>query len=230
MAQLPLLTNVQAAELVHLRAPQPIHFPEEAEGPESKRHLLLRTFLFRLLRFALGSEHSVGSDQFVYWNARDPRRCLAPDVFLKRGVPDSWTGSWKTWQQGGVPELAVEIVGPNEGDGVDWDEKLARYHELGVHELVRFDPEEPEGQRVRVWDRLQEGDFVERRVEDDKTPCIVLGLHWTICPVEGQPAGLRLIDHEGHMLQTPEEAADARTAAAEARVRELEAELARRSR
>jgi Uma2 family endonuclease len=224
MAQLRFPRNGRpGAELVYLRPPQPIHFPEAAEEPESKRHLVLRTFLFRLLQFALGPDHSVGSDQFVYWNARDPRRCLAPDLFVKRDVPDApWTGSWKIWEQGGVPELAVEIISPHEGDGVDWDEKLERYHELGVPELVRFDPEAPEGHRLRTWDRVDE-DLVERRVEGDSTPCRVLGLNWTICPVAGQPVGLRLVDDDGRWLETAEEAP-------EARIRELEAELARRSR
>ncbi len=230
MAQLRLPREVQGtmAKLLHVRAPQPLHFPEEAEVPEGKRHLLLRTFLFRLLRFALGPAHSVGSDQFVYWNASDPRRCLAPDVFFKRDVADTWTGSWKTWEQGGVPELAVEIVSPNEGDRIEWEEKLRRYHELGLHELVRFDPEAAEGQRLRVWDRMRE-DLVERRVEGDQSPCVALGLHWIVCPVEEQPAGLRLVDDAGQLLETQEEAEARARAAAEARVRELEAELARRS-
>src|SRR5271166_975229 len=117
------------ADVRHLRAPEPIVYPEEAEVPEGKRHLVLRTFLFRLLRFALGPEHHVGSDQFVYWNARDPRRCLSPDVFVRLRVPPSRAGSWKSWEHGGAPELAVEIISPNEGDGIAWDEKIARYHE-----------------------------------------------------------------------------------------------------
>jgi hypothetical protein len=117
-------------EIRHNRAPRPIVFPEEAQVPEGKRHLILRVFLFRLLGFALGPGHSVGSGQFVYWNGRDPRRCLAPDLFVKKGVVDSSFGSWKTWEQGGVPEMAVEIVSPNQGAGVPWNEKLARHHEL----------------------------------------------------------------------------------------------------
>jgi Uma2 family endonuclease len=138
MAQLrlPQATPSHAADVRHVRPPQPIHFPEEAEVPEGKPHLIIRMFLFRLLGFALGPEHSVGSDQFVYWNARDPRRCLSPDVFVKLGVRDSSFGSWKTWQHGGAPELAIEIISPNEGDGIPWDDKLTRYHELGVRELV----------------------------------------------------------------------------------------------
>jgi hypothetical protein len=204
-------------EVQHLRAPQPIHYPEEAEVPEGKTHLILRMFLFALLRFALGGDHSVGSDQFVYWNARDPRRCLSPDVFVKLGVPDSSFGTWKAWERGGPPELAVEIVSPNEGDGVGWEEKLARYHELGVKELLRFDPEQAEGRRVRAWDRIHD-DLVERQVTGDRTPCITLGLTWIICSVEGEPVGLRLADDAGQLLETREER----------RVRELEEQLARR--
>jgi Uma2 family endonuclease len=221
-------------ELRYVRAPDPIHFPEEAEVPEGKRHLILRTFLFRLLRFALGPDHSVGSDQFVYWNARDPRRALSPDVFVKLDVPDAWFGTWKTWERKGPPDLAVEIISPNEGDGVAWEEKLARYHELGVKELVRFDPEAPEGRRLRAWDRVRE-DLVERQLGGDRTPCLMLGLNWVVAMVEGEHAGLRLADDEGRLLEAPEEAdtrrrleAEGRADAAEARVRELEAELARR--
>ena len=227
MAQLSFPRASDADDGVrYLRAPRPIEFPEEGDVPEGKRHLVVRTFLFRLLRFALGPAHSVGSDQFVYWNAADPRRCLSPDVFVKWNVADSAFGSWKTWEHGGAPELAVEVVSPNEGDAVPWQEKLARYHELGVRELVRFDPDGPEGHRLRVWDRLSD-DLVEREIADDRSPCRTLGLIWRVMPVESEPAGLRLVDDGGRLLEVPEEAEARGRAAAEARVRELEAELAR---
>ncbi len=213
-------------ELRYLRSPEPIHFPEEAEVPEGKRHLALRTFLYRVLQFALGPAHSVGSDQFVYWNARDARQTLSPDVFVKMGVPDTSFGSWKTWTQGGAPELAVEIISPNEGDGVAWDDKLTRYHELGVQELVRFDPEAPAGARLRVWDRVRE-DLVERLVGEDRAACLTLGLNWTVCPVAGEPVGLRLVDDAGLLLPVPEEAEATARTEAEARVRELEEQLRR---
>jgi Uma2 family endonuclease len=244
-------------EVRYVRAPEPLVFPEEEEVTEGYAHLIVRTFLFQLLQFALGPEHSVGSDQFVYWNASSTHRRLSPDVFVRLGVPQTPFGSWKTWEQGGVPELAVEIVSPNEGDGVTWQEKFARYHELGVRELVRFDPQEPEGRRLRVWDRVQ-GDLVERVIGEDRTPCLTLGLAWAVRRIPAHPGevvGLRLVDDEGRLLETREEKeararaeadarardeaqaradADARAraeaearGAAEARVRELEAELAR---
>lgn len=213
-----------------MRSREPIRFPEHEEVRESYLHLVVRAFLFQLLSFALGPEHSVGSDQFVYWNAADPKRKLAPDVFVRLGVPQTPFGSWKTWEQRGAPDLAVEIVSPGEGDGTPWDEKLARYHEVGIKELVRFDPEEPPGRRLRAWDRVRE-DLVERVISEDKTPCLTLGLAWTVRMIpsrSGEVIGLRLADEQGRLLETREEKEASARAAAEARVRELEEELRRR--
>ncbi|MCL2448103.1 MAG: Uma2 family endonuclease [Polyangiaceae bacterium] len=222
--------------LRYVRAPEPLVFPAEEEVPEGYVHLVVRTFLFELLGFALGPEHSVGSDQLVYWNASNPKRKLAPDVFVRLGTPQREFPSWKVWEQGGVPQLAVEIISPDEGDGVSWEEKLARYHELGMQELVRFDPEEAEGHRLRAWDRVRE-DLVERVVAGDRTPCLTLGLNWTVRAIaarSGNVLGLRLIDDAGRLLETRQEVdarrraeADARAQSAEARIEELEAELAR---
>ena len=105
---------------------------------------------------------------------------------------------------------------------------------------MRFDPERPEGKRLRVWDRVRE-DLVERQIGGDRTPCLTLGLNWVVCPVQDEPVGLRLIDDSGRFLEVPEEAAEraraaeasARTEAetradlAESRVRELEEQLRR---
>ena len=241
MAQLRFpLTDRPLPTLRYVRAPSPIDFPEAEEVPEGYAHLIVRTFLFQLLRFALGAAHTVGSDQFLYWLATDNQRKLAPDVFVRLDRPQTSFGSWKTWENGGAPDLAVEIVSPHEGDGVPWAEKLARYHEVGVKELVRFDPEEPEGRRLRAWDRVR-GDLVERVIGGDRTPCLALGLNWIVCPIDDAPVGLRLADDEGRLLETAIEASnrarveeararaeEARARAeAETRVRELEEELRR---
>jgi hypothetical protein len=200
----------------------PIHFPEEQEMPEGYAP---RTAGVSVSLAPLRVGRRVGSDQFVYWLANEPARKLAPDVFVRVGTPQTSFGSWKTWEQGGAADLAVEIICPNEGDGTAWDDKLTRYHELGVKELVRFDPEAAEGQRLRVWDRVSE-DLVERQVSGDHAPCLTLGLVWTVCPVEEQPAGLCLVDPADRLLEVPEEAQARARSDAEARVRELEAELA----
>jgi Uma2 family endonuclease len=219
MAQLRFPRAQPLPALRYVRAPEPLEFPEGELMPESRLHLVVRTFLFRVLRFALGPAHRVGSDQFLYWNAADPKRCLAPDAIVRLNVPDASFKTWKTWEGGGVPDLAVEIV--SDSDRRTWTEKLADYREVGIKEVVRFDPAAPEGRRLRVWDRVRE-DLVERVIGEDRTPCLVLGLNWIVCPVEDEPIGLRLIDDEGRFLEVPEEA-EARARAEEARARAEEA-------
>jgi hypothetical protein len=201
--------------LRHKRAPSPIHFPAEAEMPETKRHLKLRTLLFAVLETFAGRA-SVGSEQFVYWSATDPTKCVAPDAFLRLGTPDTDFDIWKTWERG-APELAVEIVSSSDASDRAVDEKVRRYHEMGVCELVRFDPDAVVGDRVRVWDRV-DGDLVERVVEGDRTPCATLHLWWAVVPGAGYPAALRLArDAEGEDLVLTSD---------EARIKELEAKLA----
>lgn len=217
-------TQRKHPDVRYVRAPSPIHFPEEEEMPEGYAHLVVRTFLFQLLQFALGPAHAVGSDQFIYWIATDPKRSLSPDVFVRLDVPQTSFGSWKTWENGGAPDLAVEIISPNEGDGIAWDDKLARYHELGVRELLRFDPEAPEGRRLRAWDRV-EGDLVERERTGDRTPCLALGLVWVVRPVADQAVGLRLADEAGTLIDNRAEA-EAKRAEAEAKCAEAEAKRA----
>ena len=83
-----------------------------------------------------------------------------------------------------APSVAAST---GDSEGLAWDEKVARYAELGVTELLRFDPESPEGERMRAWDRIDE-DLVEREVESDCTPCVPLGWTWVVRPVDA--AGL----------------------------------------
>lgn len=198
-------------------APSAIHFPEEATVPEHKRHLDLRTLLYLVLGTLTG-EHTVGSEQFVYWDPKNAKRCVSPDAFVLLGVPDTVFGSWKTWERG-VPDVAVEIVSASDSGEKTWAEKLQDYRDLGVKHLVRFDPDAREGQRLRIWERGG-GDLVERELEDDRGACEELGMHWVVVPAGRYPAALRLAwDPEGHdLVLTPEEV-EARARRAEARAR-----------
>ena len=65
----------------------PLVFPVEETVTEGDNHLELRLLLRSCLKLELGDRATVGSDQFVYWNASDPKRCLSPDVFVCLGRP-----------------------------------------------------------------------------------------------------------------------------------------------
>ena len=242
-------------------------FPSEEKVSESPEHRHLRFVLADSLELELKvpGRANVGSNEFVYWNARDPRRCLSPDVFVRRGpmVPTS-RKSWKTWQHGGVPDLAVEITSQSDTPRHTWEEKLERYAELGVPELVRFSIEAPPEARLQVWDRIDEN-LLEREVRAHAEWCESLGLWWVVLPDPDTGVALRLArdpagqdvlpTREEHERRAKEDALRAQEQAlrgqeeerrakeqalrgqeeerrareaAEARIRELEAELLRR--
>ena len=190
-----------------MTAPKPLAFPSE-EPPEehvseTKRHLEARTALYLLLKDALPGA-AIGSDQFVYSDASDPRKCLSPDAFVKLGAALPSFDSWKVWERG-APDLAVEIVSASDRSDADWAVKLDRYQASGIGEVVRFDPEDG-AQPLRVWDRV-DGDLIERAPESqDRYECEALRLWWTIVPSAYGPM-LRLArDREGKdLLPTPSE-------------------------
>lgn len=128
------------------------------------------------------------------------------------------------------PHLAIEVISDHDARDRHWERKLAAYQRSGIRELARFDPEAGENP-LSLWDRV-EGDLVEREVSKHELELSdVLGAYWIVEPAREVGWMLRLSrDSAGsERLLTDDEArrveAEARRAA-EARVRELEAELA----
>ena len=218
----------------YLRAPRPLHFPEHEQVPETKLHLELRTLLWHFLKYAFASSALIGCDQFVYWDAANPRLSLAPDAFVRLGGPDELFGSWKVWERG-APHVAIEIISSHDSRDRNWTAKLHAYRQLGVQELVRFDPE-ADAARLRIWDRV-DNDLAERELSGAPAASNVLPGFWLELHDAQLGPALRLSrDPQGAQLYlTPGEAdaqriaTDAQRIAADAqRIRELEAELSRR--
>jgi hypothetical protein len=214
-------TQTADTRFLYERAPQPLVFPEEAEVPESKRHLVLRTIVFAFLERAFGDRAAIGSEQFVYFDAGDPRRCVAPDAFVRLGAENDDFPTWKVWERG-APDVAVEIASDNERS---WSEKLADYRAVGVRELVRFDPGAPSGKRLGVWDRVDE-DLVPRVVNGDRAASRALGGTWCVGRGARYAVALRLEDTSGAIFPTD---AEAERAAKEAERAAKEAERAARA-
>jgi hypothetical protein len=205
-----------------------VEFPDDMGMPETRRHYEIRSELFQIMKLAFADRCSLGSSQFVYWNAADPARCIAPDLFVRVGEPDSLFACWKTWERG-APDIAVEIIGDSDSTELAWNEKLGAYLELGVTEVVRFDPVAP-ADFLRIWLRT-EGDLVERQLDDPRVAeSAVLDFTWVVVKdprlgrmlrVAEDPEGLRL-------LPTPVEREIELRKALERRVKELEEQIAKR--
>lgn len=240
--------SVTIGRFRYVRAPRPLHFPEHEQVPETKWHLELKTLVYQFLKVAFAHQAHIGCDQFVYWDAANPRVCLSPDAFVRFGGPDELFGSWKVWERG-APHVAVEIISDHDTRDRNWEAKLLQYRHLGVRELVRFDPDAPES-KLQVWHRVED-DLVERDATSESVQSNVLPGYWLVVQDAALGPSLRLShDEQGQKLfLTPAELeaqarkgeAQARQAAearaneatraretAEQRIRELEAELARR--
>ena len=236
-------------KLAYVRPVQPLFFPEQEPEHERlgehPRHYELCLLLYEVLgRLANPAGHAVSGDMFLYWNASNPRECRAPDAAIKLGLTQARLlahPSWKTWELG-VPELVVEVLSLSDTrERWTLDEKREAYERIGVSEFVVFDLDRPEGERLHVWDRV-DGDFVQRIVEGERTPCVTLSnalalpIEWLVAPIHQHPAGPRLAQ-AGVLVPTPTEeaqrereqrlVAERDADAARARIAELEAELAR---
>ncbi|MFM2070954.1 MAG: hypothetical protein RLZZ623_1217, partial [Actinomycetota bacterium] len=94
--------------------------------------------------------------QFIYYRQHTPTQRVSPDIYVLSGVaPRTRVTSWKTWEKGIVPSFALEIVSK------DWEkdyvEAPERYADVGVAELVIFDPapeRHADGVRWQVFRRV----------------------------------------------------------------------------
>src|SRR5689334_1180705 len=116
-AKMTAMPALRATSLRHVRPVVPLRFPCEEPLDEhlgqSKRHFELCAALYQMIGRVVGNGHAKGADQFVYFDATNPRRCLAPDAFVKLRVKDSVFDTWKTWESG-APDVAFEVLSPSD--------------------------------------------------------------------------------------------------------------------
>jgi Uma2 family endonuclease len=190
--------------------------PFEESVSKTKRHLEARTTLYLVLRkayelhLAAKKRHqemkkvAIGSEQFVYYDVNDPKKCFSPDVFVKLDSEARDFDTWHVWERGSI-DLVVEIVSESDRENDTWSDKFTRYQQSGVREVVRFDALAPAA--ITVWDRVGT-ELVKRTATGSSPPeCKVLGLYWTVQKDATYGPQLRLAkDRAGkQLLPTPSE-------------------------
>ena len=171
---------------------------------------LLRPLVERWLA-ERGIKALTGADQFVYFRRGDTRGRVAPDVFVLPGIePGRRIRSWKVWQEGIVPSFALEVVSTDVDK--DYIDAPALYRELGVRELVIFDPDfEADGDQTRF--RFQVYRHVARRglvrvlvTNEDRVASRQLGCHLRAVGAAGQTLlRLALGPNGDELYPTPDE-------------------------
>jgi len=173
----------------------------------------------------------VSGNLFIYYREGEPKKVVAPDVFVVFGVEKKLRDTYKVWEEGAVPSFVLEIISPST-HRTDVGEKKEVYAGLGVQEYWLFDPRGRYLEPVLQGYRLGDGGYEPisgARTEPYHTArrSEVLGLEVRVVEEE-----LRFFDPEkGEYLRTFEESEAEREAErraraeAEARVAELEARL-----
>jgi hypothetical protein len=81
----------------------------------------------------------VWGNMLLYYVEGDPRACVAPDLFLVKGVDKHVRRTYKLWEERRVPSLVIEVTSRSTRTE---DTKLKKgvYERLGVDEYFLFDP------------------------------------------------------------------------------------------
>jgi Uma2 family endonuclease len=86
----------------------------------------------------------VAGDLLWYPVEGHPEICQAPDALVAFGRPKGYRGSYKQWEEGGIPPQAVfEILSPN-NRVAEMERKLLFYERYGVEEYYIYDPDDVE--------------------------------------------------------------------------------------
>lgn len=159
----------------------------------------------------------VSGNLLIYYVEGNPKKRVAPDVFVVRGVPKGQRRIYKLWEEGVMPQFIIELTS-RQTWREDLQEKWRLYEQLGVQEYFIFDPEYDYLEESLVGYRLENGQYTALEAQERR-------LHSEVLNLELVDTGetLRLFDPQtGRFLPNTQEAASAQQ-----RVTALEEELAR---
>ncbi len=215
--------------------PMPSPAVAEVFYPESDGQPVAETDIHRKLMFeliAMLHEHFrndpqvyISGNLFIYYQEGDPRRSVAPDVFVVKGITRRDRRIYKLWEEGRPPDVVFELTSPSTRSE-DCRTKHDLYARLGVAEYFLFDPLAEYLRPPFQGYRLRRGHYRSLRPAGDGSLwSAVLGLELHV-----RGPRLRLFDPAGQRwLPLPEEepaarrAAETRATVAEARATVAEA-------
>ena len=109
---------------------------------------------------------AAGGNQFIYYNRRNGREHITPDVYVALDVEPGKRPKWETWyEEDKFPDLVMEITSVSTQDE-DLGNKVRLYGRLGAREYYIYDPEQLLQPPLRAYAREGEK-LVERPVGPD---------------------------------------------------------------
>lgn len=184
---------------------KPVHYPESDGKPMAETDVHRRE-MFDLIgalddRFRDDPDVYVAGNLFLYYVEGDPRKVVAPDVFVVKGVPKGNRRTYKLWEEGHVPCLVIELTSDSTRQE-DLDSKKSCYARLGVEEYFIHDPLGDYLEPPLQGFRLEGGQYQRIAPAPDGS----LEIHGLGLKLRKEGERSRLIDATGEPLPRPEEA------------------------
>ncbi len=120
-----------------------LYYPEGDGKPmaETDPHVMQIATILLTLRFWLrrADQAYAGANMFLYYQKGNPKRRIAPDVFVAWGVGKHPRRSYKLWEELHAPQVVFEITSRKTQEE-DLGKKRLIYAQIGVAEYYLFDP------------------------------------------------------------------------------------------
>jgi len=216
-------------------------YPESDGKPmaETDFHYEIMTDTIDTLKERYAEHHDVyvAGNLIVYYQEKQPKKFLAPDVFVVFGVEKKKRRTYRLWEEGKGPDFVLEVASQSTCD-YDLGEKKDLYaSRLGVQEYYLYDPDKRYLPSPLLGFRLIKGVYVPIQAVEGRLPSDTLGLElgeeggrlrlynpltkkWVLKPAEQAKA-------EALRAQAQVRRARAQARQAKARAQQAEAELAR---
>lgn len=120
-----------------------VYYPESDGEPMGETGIHVHTILAlydalkRYFRWRRPDVY-VAANQFLYYQEGDPRKVVAPDVFVVFGLDNRFRRIYKLWEEGQAPSVVFEISSAST-QNTDMGFKRQLYASLGVQEYVLAD-------------------------------------------------------------------------------------------
>jgi len=122
---------------------------------------------------------------------------MAPDAMVVFGRPKGPRGSYRQWEEGGIPpQVVIEVLSPS-NSAKDMRDKLEFYDTYGVEEYYVYDPER---NRLSLW--LRQGDSLKSIAHLNGWTSPRLGIRLAL-----RPHTLEIFDPSGRPFLSPVELA-----------------------
>ena len=211
-----------------------VYYPVTDGKPmaETERHRdeMIHTLQVLMAHFTDVPAVCVSGNMMMYYVEGDPRKSVAPDIFVTFGVARKERRIYRIWEEGKPPDFVLEFSSQNTYQH-DLAGKQELYALIGVREYFLYDAERRYLPSPLMGFRLVGGEYVPipGRADGSVASAVLkLDLH-ALADSLGfyHPVSEKWLETPAEMAETRAEAAETRAEQAETRAEQAEAELAR---